>query len=95
VNPGEESILGFKCYQSLSEITCPVELIVIIVPAKIVPSIMEQAAAKKVKTAIIISSGFKEVGNVELEQQVLDISRNAGIRVLGQTASACITRKTA
>jgi len=94
VNPGEESILGFKCYQSLSEIPCSVELIVIIVPAKIVPSIMEQAAAKKVKTAIIISSGFKEVGNVELEQQVLELAQKAGIRVLGPNCLGVYYQKT-
>src|SRR3990170_8902386 len=62
VNPGEESILGFKCYPSLTDIPGEIELVVVIVPAKIVPTIMQEAAAKKVKAAIIISSGFKEVG---------------------------------
>ena len=59
VNPNEDSILGYKCYKSLTEIPNEIELIVVIVPAKVVPSIMEEAASKKVKTAIIISSGFK------------------------------------
>lgn len=71
VNPNEDSILGHKCYKSLTEIPNEIELIVVIVPAKVVPSIMEEAAAKKVKTAIIISSGFKEVGNKELEDQII------------------------
>src|SRR5512141_1974489 len=48
VNPGEDSILGFKCYQSITQIPGKIELIVVIVPAKIVPSIMEEAAIKKV-----------------------------------------------
>ncbi len=71
VNPGEDSILGFKCYHSLCNIPSEVELIVVIIPAKAVPAIMEEAVSKKVKAAIIISSGFKEVGNTELEEQVV------------------------
>ena len=47
VNPNEDSILGFKCYQSLTQIPDEVDLIVIIVPAKVVPSIMEEAVSQK------------------------------------------------
>ena len=55
VNPNEESILGFKCYPSITDIPGELELIVIVVPAKIVPSIMEEAVTKKVKATVIIS----------------------------------------
>ena len=83
VNPHEKQILGFKCYSSLKEIPGKVELTVIVVPAKIVPKIMEDAALKGVKAAVIISGGFGEVGNHELEEQVTTIAKKAGIRVLG------------
>ena len=83
VNPNEDSILGFKCYKSLSDIPSDVDLIVIIVPATVVPSVMEEAGAKHVKACVIISAGFKEVGNVELEEQVVAIAKKYGIRVLG------------
>jgi acyl-CoA synthetase (NDP forming) len=94
VNPGEDSILGFKCYKSLTKIPNDLELIVVIVPAKIVPSIMEEAAAKKVKAAIIISSGFKEVGNKELEDQIVEIADKAGIRILGPNCLGVYYSKT-
>jgi acyl-CoA synthetase (NDP forming) len=94
VNPNEDSILGFKCFKSLSKIPSEIELIVIIVPAKFVPSIMEEAAAKKVKTAIIISSGFKEVGNKELEDQVVAAAAKGGIRVLGPNCLGIYYSKT-
>ena len=94
VNPNEDSILGFKCFKSLSEIPGKIELIVVIVPAKFVPSIMEEAAAKKVKTAIIISSGFKEVGNKELEDQVVAAAAKGGIRVLGPNCLGVYYSKT-
>jgi len=83
VNPNEESILGFQSYPKLTEIAEPVELVVIVVPAKIVPDIMRDAATKKVKDVVIISSGFGEIGNHELENQVVAIAKKAGIRVLG------------
>ncbi|MCW4001343.1 MAG: acetate--CoA ligase family protein [Candidatus Bathyarchaeota archaeon] len=94
VNPGEDSILGYKCHKSLSKIPGEVELIVVIVPAKIVPSVMEEAVAKKVKTAIIISSGFKEVGNKDLEAQVIAAAAKGGIRVLGPNCLGVYYSKT-
>ncbi len=94
VNPNEDSILGFKCYQSLSQIPGKIDLIVVIVPAKFVPSIMEEAAAKRIKTAIIISSGFKEVGNKELEDQVVAAAAKGGIRVLGPNCLGVYYSKT-
>ncbi len=94
VNPNEESVLGFKCYPSIKDIPAEVELIVIVVPAKIVPSIMEEAAAKKVKAAVIISSGFREVGNIELEEQIVATAKKGGIRVLGPNCLGVYYSKT-
>jgi len=83
VNPTENSIMGAKCYPSITKIPAEVELVVVVVPAEVVPTIMRDAAAKRVKHAVIISSGFGEVGNHELEQQIVDIAKKAGMRVLG------------
>ena len=94
VNLNEDSILGFKCYPSLTQIPDEVDLIVIIVPATVVPSIMEEAVTKKVKAAIIITAGFKEVGNAELEEQVVAIAKRGGIRVLGPNCLGVYYSKT-
>jgi len=83
VNPYEDSILGFQCCPSVTNIPGEVELVVIVVPAEIVPKIMEDTATKKAKAVVIISSGFSEIGNHELENQVEAIAKKAGIRVLG------------
>jgi len=83
VNPHEDSILGFQSYPSLTKIAEKLELVVIVVPAVIVPKIMEDAASKKVKAVAIISSGFGEIGNHELENKIVAIAQKAGIRVLG------------
>ena len=83
VNPNEDSVLGFSCCPSVKNIPGEVELVVIVVPAQIVPKIMEDAAVKRVKAVVIISSGFSEIGNHKLEKQVADTAKKAGIRVLG------------
>jgi acyl-CoA synthetase (NDP forming) len=83
VNPNEDSVLGFRCYPSVTKIPGALELVIVVVPARIVPQIMEDAAAKKVKVTVIISSGFGEVGNHALENEVSSIAKSAGIRVLG------------
>jgi acyl-CoA synthetase (NDP forming) len=83
VNPYENSVLGIKSCSTVTKIPGDLELVVIVVPADVVPQIMKDAAAKKVKAAVIISAGFGEVGNHELENEVATIAKEAGIRVLG------------
>jgi acyl-CoA synthetase (NDP forming) len=94
VNLGEDSILGFKCYSSIRQIPGEVDLAIIIVPAKVVPAVMEDAVAKKVNAAVIISAGFKEVGNVALEEQVVSIAKRGGVRILGPNCLGVFYSKT-
>ncbi|RKY08802.1 MAG: CoA-binding protein [Planctomycetota bacterium] len=85
VNNKAATIEGLKCYPDLESIGQVPDLVVIILPAHIVPSIMEQCAKTGTKSVIIISAGFKEVGEAgrKLEQRVIKIARQAGIRVIG------------
>jgi acetyl coenzyme A synthetase (ADP forming)-like protein len=94
VNPHEDYILGFRCYPSVTKIPEKLELVIIVVPANIVPEIMEDAASKKVKTVIIISSGFSEIGNYELENKIVAIARKAEIRILGPNCLGVYDSKT-
>jgi acyl-CoA synthetase (NDP forming) len=83
VNPNEDSILGIKCYPNVLKIPGDLDLVVIIVPASIVPQVLKESAAKKVKAVVIISAGFGEVGNHQLENQLVTITKESGMRVLG------------
>ncbi len=85
VNNRAESIEGLKCYPDIASIGKAVELVVIVVPAKVVPDIMKQCAQAGVKAVIIITAGFKEVGEEgrKLEEEIIRIARRAGIRVIG------------
>jgi len=83
VNPKEDYILAFPCYRSLTEIIGDIELVVVVVPAEDVPQVMQEAAQKHAKASVIVSGGFGEIGNHELEAKVKTIAKDAGIRVLG------------
>jgi acetyltransferase len=61
VNPKARGILGIKCYPNVIEIPDVVDLAVILVPAPLVPDVLEECGKKAIKGAIIISAGFKEV----------------------------------
>ena len=85
INPKYDSLLGQKCYPSIEAVSDEVELAVIMTPAMTVPAIMRQCAQKKIRAAIIISAGFKELGarGLELENEVLKIAKAANIRLVG------------
>ena len=85
VNPNATEILGLKAYPSVLDVPDPVELAVIVVPAPRVPEVMDQVGRRGIKTAIIISAGFREVGEegARLEEEVLRIARRYGVRILG------------
>ena len=85
VNPKADTIEGLKCYPDLQSIGQTPDLVVIIIPAKFVPEMMQQCAKVGAKSVIIITAGFKEVGEegLKLEKQVVQIARQAGIRIIG------------
>lgn len=85
VNPNAQEILGVKCYPSISEIKDEVDLAVIAVPAKIVPKIMRDCVKKGVKSFIVISAGFGEIGQEgkKLQNEIVDIARKAKIPLIG------------
>ena len=85
VNPQTDTIEGLKCYPDLLSIGQVPDLVVIVVPARIVPAVMRQCAKIKVKSVIVITAGFKEVGKEgrELEEQIVQIAKRAGIRLIG------------
>ena len=85
VNPKAKSVQSVKAYPSLAEISDEVDLAIIIVPAEMVSSIIEEAGRKGIKGAVVITAGFKEVGGrgVELENNLKEVVKEYGIRLVG------------
>lgn len=84
VNPKSSEILGLRCYTSLVEIPVnKIDLVIIVVPARFVSKVLEDAAKKQVACAVIISGGFREAGNDDLEASVVETAKKYGIRFIG------------
>ena len=85
INPKADEVLGLRCYPSVGAVPGEIDLAVIVIPAKIAVSALQECARKKVKAAIVITAGFKETGRAgaELEQQVVAIARESGMRIVG------------
>ncbi len=83
VNPNACEILGVKCYPSVSQIKDSIDLAVIAVQAAMAPRIIKECGKKKIRNIIIISSGFKEVGNYNLEKELIKALNKHGIKAIG------------
>ncbi len=85
VNPARAELFGRKAYASVKEIPGPVDWVVIAVPARLVPGVMEECGEKGVRLAIIVTAGFREIGGAgaALEEEVTTIARKHSIRIIG------------
>jgi acetyl coenzyme A synthetase (ADP forming)-like protein len=83
VNPKYETILGAKCYKGVGELPHPPDLTIIAVPAAVVNEVVEDACRHGAKMFIVISSGFREVGRLDLENGLIGILKKYGARTLG------------
>ena len=83
INPSADEILGLKCYASVLDVPGEIDAAVITIPAKIVPEGIVECGKKGVKGVIIITSGFSEVGKRDLEEQIVTIAHQYGMRILG------------
>ena len=83
INPSVDEILGLKVYKSILDVPGQVEAATITVPAKFVLDIVKECGEKGVKGIIVITSGFSEVGEKELEEEIVRVANSYGMRVLG------------
>ena len=85
VNPRHDTLLGLPCFPSISTVPDGVDLAVIATPAKTVPGVIRECASSGVPAAIIISAGFREIGErgAALEREILETARHGGMRIVG------------
>jgi acetyltransferase len=70
-------------YKTVLDFNKSIDLAIIAVPAKFVPNTLEQCGKKKIRSVIIISSGFSEVGNTKASKQIQAIAKKHKINFLG------------
>lgn len=93
VNPKHGTVFGRRTFAHIADILDPIDLAVIATPAATVPEIVAQCAAANVRSAIIISAGFRELGaaGAALEQKILDAKRGSDLRIVGPNCLGVIS----
>jgi len=86
VNPGAETIMAIRAYPSLEAYKGDIDLAVIVLPAGLVPGILEECVRKDIRGIVLITAGFKEIddpGGGELQKELARIANEAQIPVIG------------
>lgn len=96
VNPKAYEILGKQCYESVDMVPNPVDLAVIIVPAKAVQSVLKECGERGIKHAIIVTGGFSETGEEGklLEQRLLKVAEEYEMSIIGPNCIGTIDTHT-
>jgi acyl-CoA synthetase (NDP forming) len=86
INPGSDTIMGINAYPSVTAFEEPVDLAIVVLPAKLVPNTFEECIEKEVKGIVLITAGFKEIDDpkgAELQKALAQMAGEAGIPVVG------------
>jgi len=88
VNPNYGDIDGLKCYPSISAVGQPIDLAIVIIPARAVLGALRECAAVGVRNAVIISSGFAEEGgdSAAMQDAIAELAKKTGMRISGPNA---------
>ena len=86
VNPGAKSIMSLPAFSSMGDFPGPIDLAIIVLPAKLVPGVFQECSHKGVKGIVLISAGFREIDDSQgalLQNTLADLANKAGIPVIG------------
>lgn len=85
INPNHNQVQGKQCFSSIKKIKESIDLAIIATPAKTIPDIIVECGEKDIHTAIVLSSGFSEVGEsgAILEKSVLDLAKCHHVHLVG------------
>ena len=83
IHPKADEILGRKCYASVADVPGNVDVAVFCIPAALVAGALAECGAKGVPGAVLIPSGFAEIGEHELQAEVVRVARENNVRLMG------------
>jgi acetyl coenzyme A synthetase (ADP forming)-like protein len=83
IHPTADTIMGKKVYKSVKDVPGDIDVAVFAIPAKFVAEALKEVGEKKIAGAVLIPSGFAETGNVEGQNELIEIGRKYGVRLMG------------
>lgn len=78
-----QELYGYKIYNSILDIEEPIDYVILAIPARLCPKVMEEIGKKGVPFVTVFASGFREVGNETLEQELLNTAKRYNVRIIG------------
>ncbi len=92
VNPKADRVLKYKCYHFIEEITEQIDLAIVVVPKRFVEESIDKLLNKNVKSILLITAGFREIGKEgeELETRIVKKVKAAGARLVGPNCMGVI-----
>src|SRR5216683_4288320 len=83
IHPSADEIMGRKAYKSVKDVPGDIDVAVFAIPAKFVAQALIEVGEKKIAGAVLIPSGFAETGDVEGQEEIVEIARRYDIRLMG------------
>ena len=83
IHPKADDILGRKVYKSVLDVPGEIDVAVFAIPAKFCAAAMDEVGRKKIPGAVMIPSGFAEVGEQGLQDELLAVARKHDVRIMG------------
>lgn len=86
INPGERELFGAQVYPTVLDIADELDVAIVALPARVVPEILKQCAAKGVEGIVLITAGFKEIEDElggRLQDEITALADEAAIPVIG------------
>ena len=85
ISPTRDKVFDMAAYKTVLDVSDPIDLAIVVTKNDVVPAVLEECGKKGIKGVIVITAGFKEVDEAgqKLEQQLKDIVKKYGIRMIG------------
>lgn len=85
IHPTEDAVLGLKAYRRIEDVEQAPELVVMVLPTRLVPGLLDDCGRAGVRGAVVVSGGFREVGGegVALERELVEVCERHDIALVG------------
>jgi acetyltransferase len=92
VNPNTHSVNSIKCYPDLKSIPEQIDLIIVVTPSRFVQSVIEESVQLNIRSAVIITAGFKEIGKEgdQVEKKIVSLAKKINMRIIGPNCMGII-----
>ena len=96
INPHRPNVLGIRCYPNIASIGEQIDLAIVVTPAATVPEVLQECVAAGVRSAIVISAGFAELGadGRALETKIRQVLASGHLRLIGPNCVGVMNPRT-